>query len=408
MMRIGIDVRYLSHGLVGGVHTYIKHFVPAIVELAFKHQIYLYADTKRPFELTALPKHVTVRYLPWKNPASSFGNDFLIWRQMERDNLDVAHFPANYGFGPRQARTVITLHDAINILPLPEIIRGHAKNPRTIAMMTYLHICSKAAVRRADLLITVSEHARREIAKVGRIDIRKIIAVHHAPTPDMGRVTDLARLDAVRHRHDLSRPFVLADGLKNPAVLVRAWRRLPAALRAGYQIVFFARRPDLLPDVHEAVAEGHARLLVRPSREDLIALYSMAEAFVFPSWIEGFGIPVLEAMICGAPVIAADNSAIPEVAGGAALLANAEDDATIAQHITHVLTDPAAALRLRELGIARAAQFSWQSTAQQILAGYYQALPIDLSNDSTSTQAPQGHEPSRGDKITTPFADTVR
>ncbi|MCG8350917.1 MAG: glycosyltransferase family 4 protein [Chloroflexales bacterium] len=408
MMRIGIDVRYLSHGLVGGVHTYIKHFVPALIELAPEHQIYLYADTKRPFELKALPEHVTVRYFPWKNPASSVGNDFLMWQQMERDKLDVAHFPANYGFGPRQARIVITLHDAINILPMPEIIRGHPKNPRTIAMMTYLHVCSKAALRRADLLITASEHARREIAAVGRIDLQKIVAVHHAPTPDMGRVTEPARLDAVRHSYELSRPFVLADGLKNPVVLVRAWRRLPAALRASRQIVFFARRPDVLPIVHEAVKEGHARLLVRPSRADLIALYSMAEAFVFPSWIEGFGIPVLEAMICGAPVIAADNSAIPEVAGGAALLANAEDDATIAQHITRVLTDPAAALRFRELGYARAAQFSWRSAAQRILDCYYQAMQFHPSDDSTGTQAARSHEPSRSDKITTPLAGAVK
>jgi glycosyltransferase involved in cell wall biosynthesis len=145
---------------------------------------------------------------------------------------------------------------------------------------------------------------------------------------------------------------------------------MPPDLRTGRQIVFFARRPDVLPIVHEAVSEGSARLLVRPSREDLIALYSMAEAFVFPSWIEGFGIPVLEAMTCGAPVIASDRGSIPEVAGDAALLADAEDDLMLSQHLALVLSTPQAASRLRERGFIRAAQFSWRNTAQQILESY--------------------------------------
>jgi glycosyltransferase involved in cell wall biosynthesis len=231
-------------------------------------------------------------------------------------------------------------------------------------------VLSVWSVRRADLLLTVSAHAGREIARRSGFDARRIVPVPHAPTPDLRRVEDAGLLDAVRRRYNLARPFVLADALKNPAALVRAWRRLPAELRAGREIVFFSRRPDPLPIVHEAVAAGEARLLIRPPREDLIALYSMAEAFVFPSWIEGFGIPVLEAMTCGAPLIASDRGAIPEVAGDAALLADAEDDATLARHMALVLGDAAAARRLRERGFARAAQFSWRRTAEQILESY--------------------------------------
>jgi glycosyltransferase involved in cell wall biosynthesis len=373
-MRIGIDVRYLSHGLVGGVHTYIAHFVPALIEQAVDHQVYLYADTKRAFELPDLPAHVTLRILPWHGPQSSIAHDLLMGRWMAADRLDVAHFPANYGFGPAGTRIVITLHDAINILPLREIIRGHPKRPRTIAMMTYLHFCSRAALRRADTLLTVSEHAGREIARHSGFDPRRIIAVPHAPTPDLRRIDDLTVLADLRRRFELPPQFVLADALKNPGALVHAWRRLAPELRQSRRIVFFSRRPDPPAIVHEAVAAGQALLLVRPSREDLIALYSMSEAFVFPSWIEGFGIPVIEAMTCGAPVIASDRGAIPEVAGGAALLADAEDYDTLAGHITLVLESQAEAQRLRERGFARAAQFTWRSTARQILASYQGAV----------------------------------
>ncbi|GAB4197498.1 MAG: glycosyltransferase family 1 protein [Roseiflexaceae bacterium] len=373
-MRIGIDARYLSHGLVGGVHTYIAHFLPALIaQTAGRHELLLYADAKRPFELRDLPPHVTTRILPWRGPLSSIYHDLTLRRAMARDRVEVVHFPANYGFGPRGAKTVITLHDAINILPLPEIIRGHPKNPRTVGMMTYLHLCSTAAVRRADLLLTVSEHAGREIARHSGFDPRRIVAVPHAPTPDLRRVSDPQTLAEVRGHYGIDRPFVLADALKNPAVLVRAWRRLPQELRDSHRIVFFSRQPDPLPVVREAASEGIALLLLRPPREDLIALYSAAEAFVFPSWIEGFGIPILEAMTCGAPVIASDRGAIPEVTGDAALLIDAEDDAGLAAHLTRVLAQPAEAQRLRERGFARAAQFSWDQTAQRIMECYERA-----------------------------------
>lgn len=373
-MRIGIDVRYLSHGLVGGVHTYVANFVPALIELASDHEIFLYADTKRPFELHSLDGHVTVRYLPWRSPLSSLYHDFFMWQHMARDRLDVVHFPANYGFGPPNARTVITLHDAINILPLPEIIRGHPKNARTIAMMSYLHYSTRAALRRADLILTVSAYAGREIARYSGMDPAKIIPVPHAPTPDLRRIEDPTVLAEVRRRYHLAGPFVLADALKNPAVLTRAWQLLPPALRDGRVIVFFSRTPDPPPAVREAVAAGYARLLVRPSRDDLIALYSLAEAFVFPSWIEGFGLPLLEAMTCGAPVIASDRGAIPEVVGDAALLMDAEDAEALAGHLMRVLGSPDEANRLRERGFARATQFSWRHTAQRILESYQRAL----------------------------------
>ncbi|MGB9631821.1 MAG: glycosyltransferase family 4 protein [Chloroflexaceae bacterium] len=375
-MRIGIDVRYLSHGLVGGVHTYVKHLVPALLAAGPEHAFILYADTKAPFELRDLPANATVRYLPYRGAPSSVVNDLLILRRaMASDRLDIAHFPANYGFGPRGATTVITLHDAINVMPLKEIIAGHRKDARTIGMMTYLHLMSRAAVRRARGILTVSEHARRDILRYCRIDPERITAIYHAPTPDLRPVRDPEIQAAVRERYDLRLPFVLADGLKNPAVIVRAWRRLPDEMRSKCTIVFFARHQPL-PIVQEAVAAGYARLLLRPPREDLITLFSMAQAFVFPSWIEGFGIPILEAMTCGAPVIASDRGAIPEVAGGAALICDAEDDRTLASLLTRVLGDPNEAERLRALGYTRAGQFSWRATAERTLASYIRFQPM--------------------------------
>ncbi|MGB9754958.1 glycosyltransferase family 4 protein [Roseiflexus castenholzii] len=378
-MRIGIDARYLSHGLVGGVHTYIKHFVAELCMIAADHQVFLYADTKCPFELTNLPANVTLRLLPYRGPHSSVYLDYVgLRRVMARDRLDVAHYPANYGFRVPGARTVVTLHDALTIMPLRETLfsSGSRRTLRSMAMTVYLYAGSRLMLRDADLLLTVSQHAKQDILRYCRFDPQRIIPIPHAPTPDMRRIEDQATLDVVRQRHRIAGRFVLADALKNPGVLVRAWRRLPQPVRESRRIVFFSRHSAPLPVVFEAVERDGALLLINPPRADLVALYSMADVFVFPSWFEGFGIPVLEAMVCGAPVIVSDRGPLPEVAGDAALVMDAEDDATLARYLEKVLIDPSEAARLRERGFAHAAQFSWHKTAQRILESYEQAAQM--------------------------------
>lgn len=389
-MRIGIDIRYLSHGLVGGVHTYVTHLVPALLDAAPHDQFVLYADRKQPLELTDLPANATVRYLPWRHAVSSVWNDWAgLARQMAADRLDIAHFPTNYGFGPRNACTVLTVHDAMTLMPLSHVFqsKGTRWSPRTTAMTVYLFACSHLALRGATMVLTVSEHARGEIARYGRFPAERIVAAHHAPTPDLRRVTDGNALAAARVRYGLTRPFVLADGLKNPDALLRAWRRLPTGLREGFEIVFFARR-EPLPLAREAEAAGQCRVLLNIPRADLIALYSQATCFAFPSWLEGFGIPILEAMTCGAPVICADNSAMPEVAGGAALLCGAEDDAALAAHLERVLARPSEAERLRSLGFARAAAFSWRATAERTLETYRHAAGARLTDGRPLSRKP--------------------
>ena len=374
-MRIGIDARYLSHGLLGGVHTYVASLVPALLRAAPQDEFFLYADAKAPFELDGLPSNAQVRLLPYRSPLSSVLNDLRLRTWMARDAVDVAHFPANYGFGPAGARTVITLHDEINILPLGAILRGHRKQPQTMAMMSYLHAMSTAAVRRADCLLTVSEHARSRIAQVGVVPVERIVAVHSAPPAGTRRIEDPALLEGVRKQFGLPGRFILADALKNPAALLRAWAALDTPLREGVEVVFFCRTPNLPNEVREAVARNAVRVIIRPTRDELLALYSLCDAFVFPSWIEGFGLPVLEAMACGAPVIASDRGSLPEVVGDAGFICDAEDDVAIAAHVALLLTQPDVAAQQQRKGYAHAARFTWERTAHAVL-DVYRGQPV--------------------------------
>jgi glycosyltransferase involved in cell wall biosynthesis len=362
-MRVGIDVRYLSHGLLGGVHTYVRRLVPELMEAAPEDEFVLYADRKAPFELSP-PGRAVVRMLPWRSALSSVVNDWRLASRMAADGVDVAFFPANYGFGPPAAATVITVHDALNLLPLAQTMwgRGRARSLRTEMMTVYLHLMTVRAIARATAILTVSAFSREQIAAASGRPIEDIIAVHHGAAP----VTAVAsgRIQEVLGARGLRPPYILADGLKNPGVLLSAWRRLPSAVRSSHSLVFFARHARVLPVLEQGVAIGEATLLVGLSADELAALYAGAAAFVFPSWIEGFGIPLLEAMSYGTPIVASDRGSIPEVVGEAALLVDAEDAEALASALNRVLTSEAEAARLRALGLARVANFTWRRAAE--------------------------------------------
>ena len=372
-LSVGIDVRYLSHGLVGGVHTYVARLIPELFRAGSDCRFVVYADAKAPLELQP-PAGVTVRTLPWRHALSSVWNDHRgLESAMAADRIDVAFFPTNYGFAPRRAASVVTLHDAINLLPLRHTLKvvGHKTTLRTNLMTVYLHQATVRAVRRATRLVTMSDYSRGTIVAACTRSAADIDVVYHGAPPRVAVTEDDVR--AATAAHGLAGRYLLADGLKNPGVILRAAARLPADLRASVQLVFFARHADVLPVLQAAVAAGEARLLVRPSTETLAALYAGAAVFAFPSWIEGFGIPLLEAMTYGAPIVASDRGSIPEVAGDAALFVDAEDDAGLAAALQRVLGSGGEAGRLREAGARRVREFTWQRSAHETLASLRRA-----------------------------------
>ncbi|MGE0448465.1 MAG: glycosyltransferase family 4 protein [Vicinamibacterales bacterium] len=370
-MRIGLDARYLSHGLTGGVHTYVLNLATMLPIVAPDDQFVFYADRKAPFEIDPLPPSVTLRLLPWRSPASSVRNDRQLGRLMDEDDVDVAHHPANYAFRG-QRPTVVTLHDTLNLFPVARQIAGMARTPGRLGRTLYLAAATSRTIRRADRIIAPSEHARQDAAARTGVPLSRIDAVHSAAAASFAPVTDGERLNAVRARYRLPPRMILGDAIKNPRALVEAFRSLPPNLREGTAIVFFSREPAPRAELAPLLAQD-VRFTAQPSTSDLAALYSLAELFVLPSWYEGFGLPLLEAMQCGAPVAGSTRGSIPEIVGDAGLLFDVDDRAALTRHLSAVLGHADVRRDLAARGLARAATFSWERTARQTLDAYRRA-----------------------------------
>jgi glycosyltransferase involved in cell wall biosynthesis len=238
------------------------------------------------------------------------------------------------------------------------------------------------AVSRAGAILAISQSTKDDLISLLNVPEGKITVTHLAADPACRTVTDPARLEAVRRAYGLPAGYVLFVGTLEPRkdlpTLLRAFASLgPAAKDICLAI---AGRPGWL---HEPVYElartlrlgDRVRFLGGVPAGDLPALYSGARLFVLPSLYEGFGMPVLEAMACGAPVVCADSSSLPEIAGGAALLFPPGDEAALAQAITRLLVDSGLRRQLAERGLVQAARFSWAETARRTLAVYSGSPP---------------------------------
>lgn len=372
-MRIGFDARYISHALTGGVRTYVYHIARELPLLAPGDEFLYYADLKAPFELGDRPPNVKVRTLPWTSAWSTIVNDLRIARWMDRDGVELAHYPGNYGPKGRQP-LVITLHDTLNLFSMREHLRGFGKRPRQVAMMAYLGRRTRQALRRADQVITISEHARHDIARRSGFPIERIVAIHEAADDGFREITDRATLDEGRARFGLRELVILADGIKNPGAAIDGYRALPQDVRDKADLVFFSREPTPRAPVAAALKLPGIHFVPRPSTADLVLLMNAASVFLFPSWYEGFGIPLVEAMECGLPIVASSRGSIPEVLGGAGLLFDIESPDALVDHLSAVLASEALRKELRVKSLARAKDFSWRQTALRTLDVYRQIL----------------------------------
>lgn len=363
-LRVAIDGRYLSHGLVGGVHTYLTNLSRALLTSGGDQQYSFWADARAEFELTNDAGSFNLHTLPWRNPLSSIRNDLRIGSAMADSGAEIVHFPANYGFAPASIPQIITVHDAINLLPLAGIVRGHRKKPEVIAKMTYLHAMTRASMRRNPFVVTVSEYSRGEILRYGGLPEERVYVVHSAHGDDV-QPASLEQQAQMRAEYGLRPHVVLADGIKNPESSLAAYRALPEDVRTNTSLVFFSRRAAPAC-VQDAALHKEAVLINQPAFDRLVVLFTLADIFLFPSLYEGFGLPALEAMACGTPVIGSRVGSIPEVLGESGFVVEPGDHPAMSSIMISLLGDSHRLQRASEVALHRASMFSWRAAANRM------------------------------------------
>jgi glycosyltransferase involved in cell wall biosynthesis len=269
-------------------------------------------------------------------------------------------------------RRVVTFHD-LTFFILPE------RYPRT--RLAYFRSVSWATAKAADMLICPSQAVRDDIVRILRAPPEKVRAIAEAAAPAFRPIDDSAVVDRLRYKHVLPDRFVLSVGSlepgKNRTTLLKAFAELR---RRGveHKLVVAGQRAWKYGDdfrlAEELGLKGDVIFTGYVSPEEMPALYAAADLFVFPSLYEGFGLPVLEAMACGVPVVASNVSSIPEVAGDAALLVGPRDAAALCDAMERILKDSDLRATLRHRGLERAATFSWERAARETLAVYEEAV----------------------------------
>ncbi len=265
--------------------------------------------------------------------------------------------------------SLVTIHD-LGYLTFPEAHTARRRLELDLSTRWNLHA--------ARHVIAISQATKDDLVRSYQVNPERISVIHHGLSADFRPVEDGAALQALRARYNLHAPYFLYVGTiqprKNLMRLIEAFAQaLPAMSHDGATpLLVLAGRQGWLSEAilrraHELGIASAVRFLGYVPDHELPALLTAAQAFVFPSLYEGFGMPLLEAMACGTPVLTSTSSALPEVAGGAALLVEPTDRAALAAGLVRLASDSALRTNLRHLGFARAAQFTWERCARMTL-----------------------------------------
>jgi glycosyltransferase involved in cell wall biosynthesis len=354
-MRVAIDVRKL-HDF--GIGTYIRNLLRHLARIDRESEYVLLCH--EPDMGVAEPLGSNFRTVLEPSANYSLREQFHVPWVLMREKPDVFHAPHYVLPTAVRCRSVVTIHDCIHLM-FPQYLPNRAA-------YAYARASMWSAAKHSDRILTVSEASKRDILHFFNVPPEKISVVYNAiderfwvePSPD-----DVAR---VRERFQLDHGFVLYAGTikphKNLVRLIEAF----AALRKGpfeeLKLLIIgdeiSKLPALRRAVHSHKLHKHVRFLGFVPDETLAVLYRLAAVFVFPSLYEGFGLPPLEAMASGTPVVTSNVSSLPEVAGDAAVLVDPYSVDSIVDGMRRVLTDPQLAADLRRKGLLRARDFSWE------------------------------------------------
>ncbi len=367
-MRIALNMLFVAPGLAGG-RVYCEGLLRGLGTVPGDEEYVVF--TRRgvaPPPLDARRfRHFEAPVAPHSNVGRTLWEYGRLPAAVRREGCDLLHGLGSLSPPARPCRFVLTVHDLI-----------YREFPASVPprFRTFMRLVLPRVARRADRVIVPSHCTAREVVKHFGVEADRLRVVPYGPGNDLRRVRDEAAVGAVLRKYGVRRPYVVsvcrAYPHKNLAGLLRAFAVLRAGGRRDVRLVLVGERlGSELDRLSTELALGDAVIFTGfAGQDELSALYSGADLFAFPSLAEGYGLPVLEAMACGTPVVASNASAVPEAVGDAGLVADARDPEAFAAALARVLDGADLRRRLADAGRARAASFSWEKTALATVAVY--------------------------------------
>ncbi len=372
MARIGIDYTAAIQQSAG-IGRYVRELISALLQLDQDNDYRLFAASSdplplSPFPVKRLPLHDKWLMRIWHRARIPLPVELITGR------LDLFHSP-DFTLPPTRpgTPTLLTVHD-LSFIRDPDSADQRLR--------AYLKQVVPRSVRRASHILADSEATRQDLIDLWDTPAEKITVIYCGVESRFRPVTDPAALAAVRVRYNLGeRPFILSVSTlqprKNYRRLIRAFA--PLAVRHPELLLVFAggkgwQYEEILAEPERLGLADRVRFTGFVADDELPALLSAAALFAFPSLYEGFGLPILEAMACGTPVIASDRSSLPEVVGEAGLQVDPLDVAGLTAGMERLLSDEELRHELAARGRRQAARFSWTDAARQLLAVYQRLL----------------------------------
>lgn len=364
-MKIGIISERLNRPLTG-VATYTHHLIKGISMIYPQDKIYLidYRDYETFEDLNKIIIAPSVRHLPQK---SYFWHLYLQFKLKKNNlNLDVIHSPENAALfiKLKYQKKIITVHDSQYLFP---------ESTTLITRLRYKFLLSRT-LKTADKIIAVSNSIKKDLITYFNIPEGKIKVIFEAADEKFKPISHEG-VNEVKQKYNLSSPFILYVGLltkhKNIPVLIKAFYKIKSGIK--HKLVITGTKAWKYREVFETVKKLNLQndiIFTGYVDEDLPALYNAADAFVYPSLYEGFGLAPLEAMACGTPVITSNISSLPEVVGDAGIMVDPSDIDGLARSIYEVLINDRLREDLIKKGLERAKMFSWEKCARETLNVY--------------------------------------
>ncbi|MBN2088331.1 glycosyltransferase [candidate division KSB1 bacterium] len=365
-MNIGIDFRELIREKTTGIGRFLLNFLEYAIKAEQKHNYYLYGNQYTDFRIA--DNRIIARVIPEKN--TWFWDQYKLPKAIQQDQIDIFFSPYDKVPISLNIPKLLTVHDLLFVF-----LNKAGYRKRFFYNRLYLMYRQRMA-RSADKIITVSEHSKNDILKLWDINPDKITVIHNGISHQFRPVnlepksrSDFLKTFSIRNSYILYVGNFMPH--KNVATLIQAYSTLPATIQDSYQLVLCGYLNQYFPPLKRLVAskglQNQVTFTNNVSDSDLVELYNLADLFVFPSFYEGFGLPPLEAMACGIPVISSNASSLPEVLGDAAILCDPNDQKKIRDNIIRILKSKPLKKDLIKRGLQHVKEFSLETTARKLL-----------------------------------------